>query len=438
LRDAVIPRRHHVRSRGKVKTHVKARVWENLYQSMDMPRVDPVVTGFNANIDRVITVTPDVLRSLEHLRVKGSDTILGQLKQSMSSCSAGELFIKDPSVFLALSEPFSGSGTLSIGGQAGIAATHLKSLGVTPVTCAVPGAGPGTRGMLRDAGVIPLTFEPGSDNPRDMTHLVFEFSPGPVPPADNVIPRNNRFIVSPLHDASTVLIPDAYLDPFLQQIAPCRRAFLSGYQYLRTEQEFMAAAGQARKIRGVHPLMRTHAECVSGADPRVMAMMLRYIFPVCDSIGLNEQELGLFIRTLQPVDQISGVLPPSTPADCVRDAIALADATGVPRVHFHTFGYYFLVLEAGAPSPESSRNALLVAARATATAAGGDGQVLSREGLLAYESVRGVLGKEESPGIFRDADRVVVFIPTYISRNIRKTAGLGDILSSTAFVTDPF
>ena len=35
-------------------------------------------------------------------------------------------------------------------------------------------------------------------------------------------------------------------------------------------------------------------------------------------------------------------------------------------------------------------------------------------------------------------DRVVILIPTYISQNINKTSGLWDILSSTAFVADPF
>ena len=89
------------------------------------------------------------------------------------------------------------------------------------------------------------------------------------------------------------------MDSFLEQIASCRRAFLSGYQYLRTEQEFVTAARQIRMIRNVHPLMRTHVECVSGADRNVMAMMLRHIIPNTDSIGLNERELGLFMHALR-------------------------------------------------------------------------------------------------------------------------------------------
>ncbi len=413
-------------------------VWEDLYQSLQKPQLDPVITGFNANIDRVISMTPGLLRSFQQHRVPGFDVILPRLQQAMRYCSADEVFISEPSAYHALSESFSHSGTLSVGGQAAIAAVHLRRTGVPSVTCAVPGAGPMTCSLLKDAGVVPLTFEPGAGNHSDIIHLIFEYPPGLVPLADRVVPRSNRFIVSPVHDSSTVIIPDASERWFREQIVACRRAFLSGYQFLRTQQQFMAAARQIRLIRGVHPLMRTHIECVSGPDPMVMRMMLRHIFPNTDSIGLNEQELGLFMQVLRAPEPTSAAILPSSPVTCVRDAIALAKATGVSRVHLHTFGYYILILKSGTLDPEVSQNALLLAARETADAAGLHEQVLSTEGLLAYADVREVFGPDEPPGIFRYNNHLVVFVPTYISHNIQKTTGLGDILSSTAFVADRF
>ncbi len=417
---------------------MNAGVWEELYQSLQVPRMDPVVTGFNANIDRVIPVTPGFLRSFEQLGVRGSGAVLDRLKQSMRYCAADEVFISDPSLYAGLSEPFSRSGQLSVGGQAGIAAVHLHRLGIPSVTCAVPGAGPGTCALLQDAGVIPLTFEPGADSRPDSVHLVFEYAPGLVPLADHVVPRSNRFIVSPVHDPSTVIIPGGSVDSFLERITLCRRAFLSGYQYLRTEQEFVTAARQIRMIRSVHPLMRTHVECVSGADRNGMAMIFRHILPHADSIGLNERELGLFLHAVRAPDPGSVIQAPASPVTCVRNAIALAEATGVSRIHLHSFGYYILVLKPGTPDPEGSRNALLLAARVTAGAAGGDARILSREGLLAHDALRRVFGPDESPGIFRHAAWIVVLVPACISQNIQKTSGLGDILSSTAFVADRF
>lgn len=417
---------------------MNAGIWEKLYQSLQKPQLDPVITGFNANIDRVIPVTPDLLRSFEQLAVQGFDAIFDRLKQSMRYCSADEVFISEPSVYRKLSESFSLSGTLSVGGQAGIAAVHLRRLGIPSVTCAVPGAGPKTCALLQNAGAIPLTFESGAGDRLDITHLIFEYSPDMVPLADRVVPRSNRFIVSPVHDSSTVIIPDASVNTFLEQISACRRAFLSGYQYLRTKQEFVTAGRQIRMIRSVHPLMRTHVECVSGADRHVMEMMLRHIIPNTDSIGLNERELGLFMHVLRAPDPASAAVLPSSPVACVRDAIALADATGVPRIHLHTFGYYILILKSETSKPELSRNALLLAARVTADTAGPGQQILSREGLLAYAALREVFGPDEKPGIFWVDDWVVVLVPTCISKNIQKTTGLGDILSSTAFVADRF
>jgi ADP-dependent phosphofructokinase/glucokinase len=57
---------------------------------------------------------------------------------------------------------------------------------------------------------------------------------------------------------------------------------------------------------------------------------------------------------------------------------------------------------------------------------------------LAYAAVREVFGPDRPRGIFRVDDRVVVLVPTYISQNVQKTTGFGDILSSTAFVADRF
>jgi ADP-dependent phosphofructokinase/glucokinase len=413
-------------------------IWEKIYQSMIIPQMDPVITGFNANIDRIIQVTPDLLGSIERHEVPGFDAILPRLKQSMMYSAADEVFISEQSVYQKLSEFFSCSGSLTLGGQAGIAAMNLKKLGIPSVTCAVPGAGLQTCSLLQGAGVVPLAFESEATDHPDVPHLIFEYSPGLVPPAEGVVLRNNRFIVSPVHDASTVIIPDASMTIFLEQIRACRRAFLSGYQYLRTEREFVTAARQIRLIRSVHPLMRSHVECVSNADPDVIAMILHHILPATDSIGLNERELGLFMHSLRKGDQTSMSLLPSSPVTNVRDAIALADATGVSRVHLHTFGYYIVILKSKTAQPEVSRNALLFAAKVTADTAGLGKQVLSREGLMAYAEIQQVFGPDETPGIFEENDRIVVFVPTYISKNVQKTTGLGDILSSTAFVADMF
>ena len=166
-------------------------------------------------------------------------------------------------------------------------------------------------------------------------------------------------------------------------------------------------------------------------------MMLRYIIPNTDSIGLNERELAAFLHAIRAPDQITEAIPSSSPVELVRQTITFARATGVPRVHLHTFGYFLLLQKPGTNmQPEVSRNALLLAARSAADAAGGDEQDLSQEGLHAYADIRESFGQDKTPGIFRVGDRVLVIVPTFISQHSQKTSGLGDIISSTSFVAD--
>jgi ADP-dependent phosphofructokinase/glucokinase len=412
--------------------------WEDLYRYVQGPQPAPVVTGFNANIDQIIPVTAALMGSLA--RQDGPDfaTLHKRLLHSMRYCTADEIFISDRQVFSGFVKFFSDDGSPAIGGQAAIAAIQMRRIGMSPVICAVPAAGPQTREMMLQAGIHPGSFGQETTEHPDIIHLIFEHRPGLVPIADGVVPRSNRLIVSPVHDHSTALIPANGEDSFRKQVAACRHAFLSGYQYLRTEQEFVAAAGQLRRIRAIHPLMRTHVECVSGLEPQVLLLMLRHILTETDSIGLNEHELGMYARVLGEPERQPAADLPIFPVDLVREAIALAQATGAARIHIHTFGFYIAILEGGTIRPELSRDALLFAAKETAKEAGGTGRGLSREGLLAYAAVRETFGPEEARGIFRSENRVVVLVPTYVSQEIRKTTGLGDILSSTAFVADPF
>jgi ADP-dependent phosphofructokinase/glucokinase len=361
-----------------------------------------------------------------------------RLLSSMRTCTADEWFIGDDTLFRTITDSFAGAGSLVIGGQAGIAAVHLRRTGVRNVTCMAPGAGRETCRLLEDAGVDMATFCNGAPAGPDTIHLVFEYPPNIVPVGEGIVPRGNRFIASPLHGSDSALIPDTCLDSFLETVFPCRRAFLSGYQYLVTEQDFINGAAQLCRIRAANPLMRTHVECVSIADRAKLSMMVRHIFRNADSIGMNEKELFLLTGALSgnTADQRSAAA--FSPVRWARDALALSAAIGLHRLHLHTFGTYILVLDPVMPHPEASRDALLLAAQSVVAAKGGGNGALSCEGLVAYDAIREAYGPEVDCGIFRTAGRVLVIVPALISQHINKTSGLGDMISSTAFVADHF
>ena len=128
--------------------------------------------------------------------MKGFDAVLGRLKQSMKYCSGDEVFISEPSVYSAFSEFFPVAVTLSVGGQAGIAAVHLHTLGVPSVTCAVPGPALTPVLFCRTPVSSPSHSDPRTGEPADSIHLIFEYPPGLVKVAEGVVSRSNRFIVS--------------------------------------------------------------------------------------------------------------------------------------------------------------------------------------------------------------------------------------------------
>lgn len=83
-------------------------------------------------------------------------------------------------------------------------------------------------------------------------------------------------------------------------------------------------------------------------------------------------------------------------------------------------------------------NALLFASLATAHAARGCCTDISPVGIGVLDQVGDTFGPHISPGIFLVDAYTIIIIPTIIAHNSMKSSGLGDILSSTAFVADQF
>jgi ADP-dependent phosphofructokinase/glucokinase len=353
----------------------------------------------------------------------------------MQTCTADELFIRDPVVYQQFIRHFRGCDV--IGGQAGIAAVHLMSAGAEGAICIAPSMGGITWGMLREAGVMIPGASGGTVDQPDTIHLVFEYPPGLVPLAEGAVPRNNRFIVSPLHDPSTVILDSDTMREFRNAASTCTRAFLSGYQYLTSEREFLIAAGQIVEAKKQNPSLRIHVEWVTVTNHEITGHFIRHILPRADSLGLNEQELGLVYQGLNPAVARNHGETFRSASVLAKQAIEICQSTGLIRLHLHTFGYYIVVCK-DPLHPEKTRDALLFASRSAVQAAGGTEYGIVAEGLRAIEDIAGAFGREVSPGIFNSGEYCVIVIPSLIARGIVKTAGMGDRISSLAFVADPF
>jgi ADP-dependent phosphofructokinase/glucokinase len=431
---------------GKIAEHqrefiknpsMNSDTWQKLYHDVRSPQLHPAVVGFNVNPDRIITVTPALLQSPLLTRPELFE-LRSRLLHSMQTCTAEEWFVTDRSRYQQFARVFLGAGSLVIGGQAGIAAVHLASIGVPDVLCITHSAGPDTKKILISAGVHVLDISTQRTDPPDTIHLVFEYPPGLVPVDEGVVPRNNRFIASPAGEPESALIPEDIADAVISKVSHYTRVFLSGYQYLVLAKEFARAADQILRMKKNAPRMRVHIECVSVTDDAVIGGFARYILPAADSIGLNEHELLLLLHHLCPQEPGYGIVKNLSPVQLVKGALEICRKSGLRRLHLHTFGYYVLVLERNCAYPDVSLNALLFASLTAAHAAQGSSMDLSPVGIGALEQVEDAFGPPLSPGIFPADTYTIIVIPTIIAHAILKSSGLGDILSSTAFVADRF
>lgn len=413
------------------------RTWQKHYDNVRSVPVNPTIVGFNVMLDRIINVTPELLGSplfnlpiLSELRLR--------LLHSMQTCTAEEWFVTDPRMYQQFLRLFADYGHLVIGGQAGIAAVHLASSGISDVLCITHSPGPETGKILTDAGVHLFDLKKENGSSSDIIHLIFEYSPGLVPVTEGVIPRSNRFIASPVHTPESVLIPGERMEAFSEGIAHYTRAFLSGYQYLQIDEEFRRAADQCLLMKKNNNRMRVHVECVSVTDTGVINGFIRHILPVADSIGLNEHELVLLLSNLDKTNKEPAIFEILSPVQLVKGALKVCKKSGLKRLHLHTFGYYVLVLRNDCAQPEASLDALLYASRSVAKAAQGTQREISPVGISAYAEVEKAIGPQIAKGIFHNKTHTIVMIPTIIAKDIKKSSGLGDILSSSAFVLDQF
>lgn len=410
---------------------MEERTWHDLYRDLKPPVLGRTITGFNVNIDRTIPVTRELLDSLPEVSVV-PEGFRERLYRSMQTCTADELFVPDTTIYRQFSTRFPGDSAL--GGQAGIAAGYLAAAGVPEVICIAPSLGTAAAGMLRNAGVT----VPGSESMErrpDAVHLVFEHKPGLVPLDTGTVPRNNRFIVSPRHMPSVTLLSEAYFREFRIAASFCNRAFLSGYQYLSSDQEFQIAAEQLRVVKSLNPELRIHVEWVTVSDPAITMRFLRTILPQIDSLGANERETRLLYNGLTP--PAAGKQDDRDVITRIRQAQAICRSTGLRRMHLHTYGYYITICNE--PSrPEVSRDALLLASRAAAENIGVMAPGFIPEGHRALDDMTEEFGRDTSPGIFHTGEYTAIVVPTLMATGISQTAGLGDKISSLAFVADPF
>ena len=446
-------------------------MWDGLYASAfekvkaGMGKTGGVLLAYNTNIDALKYLDgkdlearieeagkEEVLRYSDELpgKIKSVPQLLGSILWSVKRGKAAEIFVESCPVRFYMRRW--GWDELRMGGQVGIMANLLGGVYHVPVIAHVPQLSRLQANLFKDGPIYVPAVEEGKlrlVHPRDFTgeeenclHYIYEFPRG-FRVLDFEAPRENRFIGAADDYNTTLFIRDEFRERFDEIASKANLAIISGLQALTKENyrepfEIISEHLEALKEKGIP----AHLEFAFTPDETVRKTILDLLGDLW-SVGLNEVELASIMEVIGEKGLAEKLLAndPVDPVAVTEAMLKLAEKTGVRRIHFHTYGYYLALTDYRG---EFVRDALLFAALAAAAKAK-LGDVNSIDDIVKAMDVP-VNGKAKpveevlterykmKNGIAEVENYQLAFVPTKIVEKPKSTVGIGDTISSSAFV----
>lgn len=468
--------------------------WNELYERSlpenlaKIGQVPGVVLGFHATIDGVKAVRPAELTKIlaqdEALRKEvldrlgqvpleinsPADLVIGLL-DSLQKGKALQLMIRSEETFNWTMDKL-GYDRLRIGGTSGNMANYLAPLGFEKILVY---ANPLTREQAElfvdKANLFVLVEEDGEfvlKPPREAyegegvyaVHWIFEYPADlkvQAPGLDLTTPRANRYIAAWNPINNRLQVRDDFKRGLLDRAAEFSHFVISGFHILSesypdgsTYREcLLPVAEYLSQLQEAAPHLKQHYEFASIASPKIRQGIAELIFPHVDSLGLNEVELCALLRNIGEAPLAEDIEAQDAVQAVLAGLRALMEHTGLNRIHLHDLGYYICLQRKGFVSPKQTRAGLLLAATLAAARSqtgriddkedikGGLGVDLSPRGLARLQTLADHLGADKdflTEGIASHGPYDLVCIPTKIVPKPVLTVGLGDIISSSAFI----
>ncbi|HSQ41628.1 MAG TPA: ADP-dependent glucokinase/phosphofructokinase [Fibrobacteraceae bacterium] len=463
-------------------------IWKSLYQVAPaqlakMSEVRGVVSAFNANIDAVIKVKPDLLqRWISLAGVEASSLLLDGIRaiqspvdvlrgfvQCFKNGTAMEWLVQEESAFQWMREHV-GYDRLQMGGQGGIIANVLAVCGAKQVFvhCAsLPEQQaklfldlPNLLSAQPDAQAAPAAkIHREKDLP--LIHWILEFDKGDVLELAGqsfTCPKSNRFIATWDPENFRLAIDPAF-DLLIQKSSGVETVLLAGYQMLshplldgtsgtdRVDAS-MRIVGTWRKA---HPGLCVHFEFASTQDKTIRKYLLDHVAPWADSIGLNEQELIDVLDVAGETEMAAKLRADLHGASLLHALEWLYRRVQAKRIQLHFFGMYLTLQAKNHPTaPATTRNGMILAATIAAAKAGtgsiekhenlmwAHGRAVSDVSLQELQAIAGELGAAGKTlldtGIASMKDVDVIAVPTILIEKPITLVGMGDTISSLSLI----
>lgn len=297
--------------------------------------------------------------------IKSREELISSLLYCIQHGSGAEILVESQQLAEEIEASFPWS--FRLGGNAGIMANLLASLGARPILNA-PALEPRLAELL-DPGVgIPVSgrlMQPTQAAERpglssEVLHFVFQFKESdriPTPQGTIAAAKDNRFIAT-YDPVNTRMVStedfDAYCQDHIQEIDG---AILSGFHLApldRYREVFPPRIEQIRSWKEANPDLFIHVEMGSFQSQKIARHFLS-LLEKADSLGLNEDELETAAAEYSATGSSivsSTALSTSRPEisqwqERVQKAARLREDLGIFRVSVHTRDYILSIMEEG-------------------------------------------------------------------------------------------
>ncbi|NXK97340.1 ADPGK glucokinase, partial [Formicarius rufipectus] len=363
----------------------------------------------------------------------------------MERGAAAERFFSDAAAFQDIARTASEhpAAQLYVGGNAALIGQKLATNPDLKILLCGP-VGPKLHELLDDNVVVP----PESMQERDEFHLILEYQAGEEWGRVRA-PTANRFIFS--HDLSNgalnmLEVFVSSLDEFQPDLVVLSGLhMMEGQSKEARQRRLMEAVASISDIPTDIPI---HLELASMTDQDFMSnIMHQQVFPLVNSIGLNEQELLFLTQAASgphaSVAAWSGVPDVGVVSDILfwllkEHGKAAERASDLTRIHFHTLAYHILATVDGHWGNQAA--AVAAGARAAGTQACATDTIDTSRVLLKAPREFLTSHTEAPARISLDPDEPVVrwhregisfhFSPVLVCKDPVRTVGLGDAISA--------
>ncbi|MBP2143601.1 ADP-dependent phosphofructokinase/glucokinase [Methanococcus voltae] len=269
------------------------------------------------------------------------------------------------------------------------------------------------------------------------------------------IPRANRLILASRPENLRIDISDDIRNelPEMGKYIDC--AIVSGYQSIKEkysdgktdEYYFKRAVEDIKLLKSKNPDLKVHLEFASVQNPELRKKIVEYLYPVVDCAGLDETEIANILNSLGYSEISEKILTDSKIEDVIGASKIVLEKYDLEMIQIHTIFYIMFICK---KIEDKTKNNIKIAqlkkslefATILASTKAKNGLITSIEDLkmgletpynqygdLLIDLVSNISNSSE----FDNYN--IVLVPSRIVKNPKSTVGLGDTISSGAFVS---